>query len=251
MIKKTLSFIFSFIIGAIGLVAQEVEQETPKVESGKFEREWNVGANFGVNLSQASFANSYRGNPLKTYLWQQYQGGVSLRYITEKNLGFIVELNYSQQGWQEKFEDVDDAGNVFERTDYEHEHQLNYLNIPFLTHIYFGDKVRFFFNLGPQIGFLIGENETMNDKLREDLASGSYSPSKSTGQFFHKADRKFDYGIVAGMGLEFRTGIGHFALEGRYTFGLGDFYNNKKSDHFQRSAHRVIGVKMTYYTKLF
>lgn len=237
MIRKILFIVCLSLISTTGLFAQ----------TKKFEKEWNVGASFGVNLSQASFGTSRSSSPFKTSLWQQYQGGLSLRYLTEKNLGLIVELNYSQQGWQQKFEDA----NGDEITDYEHQHQLNYINVPFLTHIYFGNKVRFFINLGPQLGFLLSENETMSEKLRSDLASGAYRGGETTGQFYKKADRKFDYGIVAGMGLEFRTGIGHCSLEGRYTFGLADFYSNSKSDHFQRSAHRVIGVKMTYYTKLF
>lgn len=238
IIRRILSVICSFIIGGVMLL---------HAQSNKFEKEWNVGAGFGVSMSQASFGTSSSSAPFKTSLWQQYQGGFSLRYLTEKNLGLLVELNFSQQGWKQKFEDEDGE----EITDYQHQHQLNYLNIPFLTHIYWGNKVRFFINLGPQIGFLLSENEKMNDKLKDDLSNGVFSSSQSTGQFFNKADRIFDYGIVAGLGLELRTGIGHFAIEGRYTFGLGDFYNNSKADHFQRSANKVIGVRMTYYTKLF
>ena len=60
------------------------------------------------------------------------------------------------------------------------------------------------------------------------------------------ADRKFDYGIAGGAGLEVRTGIGNFILEGRYYFGLNDFYNNTKRDYFGRSAHATIIGKLTY-----
>lgn len=240
MIRKTLFILFTslFIVGI--LAAQENE----------FKREWNVGASFGVNLSQADFSDSRNTAPFKTKLWQQYNGGLAIRYLTEKNLGLIMEMNYSQQGWKQKFEDAD--GN--EILDYEHTHQLNYLEIPFLTHIYFGNKVRFFINLGPKFGFLLSEKEYFNDALRKHLASGNHNTSGREGeiaQYFKKADRKLDYGILVGMGLEFRTGIGNFMLEGRYNFGLSDFYSNKKKDPFQRSANRVIGVKATYYIKLF
>ena len=57
---------------------------------------------------------------------------------------------------------------------------------------------------------------------------------------------KFDYGIAGGAGLEVRTGIGNFILEGRYYFGLNDFYNNTKRDYFGRSAHATIIGKLTY-----
>lgn len=219
----------------------------------KFEKEWNVGVSFGANLSQASFGTSSSNEPFKTKMWQQYQGGVSIRYITEKNLGLIAEINYSQQGWSQSFEDrdVEDQAIIDRLNSLEHKHQLNYLDIPFLAHIYFGNKVRFFINLGPKISFLLNEKETFNQELLDYLADGSMPSGKESAQYYRKAERKFDYGIVAGLGVEFRTGIGHFSLEGRYNFGLGDFYSNKKSDPFQRSANRVIGVKLNYFIKAF
>lgn len=237
MAKRLLILGMFFAVGITSALAQK----------NTFEKVWNVGASFGVNLSQASFAKSTNGNPIKTASWAQYQGGLAVRYLTEKNLGILAELNYSQQGWRQRFEDKE--GNVIDM--YSHQHQLNYINMPILTHIYFGNKVRFFINLGPEFGFLISEKETFNDKLIIDLQGGLMGATVETGQYFKKADRKFEYGIIGGMGLELCTGIGNFAIEGRYSFGLSDFYNNKKSDHFQRSANRVIGVKMTYYTRLF
>lgn len=236
-----------FILSLITLSAANL-----KAQDDEFKREWNIGASFGINLSQASFSKSSNPSPIKTSMWQQYQGGVGVRYLTEKNLGLIVELNYSQQGWKENYSDKNATPEQQEfLNQLGHTHQLNYLEVPFLTHIYFGNKVRFFINLGPKIGFLLSEKETFNNKLLEHLASGNVKERETTEQYFKKADRKFDYGIMVGMGLEFRTGIGNFSLEGRYTFGLADFYSNTKSDHFQRSANRVIGVKAAYYVKLF
>lgn len=243
MIRKILFILLLSTLGLGNLVAQD----------DTFEREWNVGANFGVNLSQASFGTSRPGAPFKTKMWQQFQGGINVRYLTEKNLGLIVELNYSQQGWMQDFVDKNETRpEITERNkQLEHSHQLNYLEMPFLTHIYFGNKVRFFINLGPKIGFLLSEKETFNTQMLDYLASGEITGGTSTAQYYMKADRKIDYGILAGLGLEFRTGIGSFSVEGRYYYGLADFYNNSKSSHFQKSANQNIGIKATYYIKLF
>ncbi|MDK2969758.1 MAG: hypothetical protein PWQ65_865, partial [Bacteroidota bacterium] len=70
-------------------------------------------------------------------------------------------------------------------------------------------------------------------------------------QIYDEANKKLDYGIIAGTGLQFKTGIGDFDLEGRYYFGLGDVFNNTVSDYYSRSAHRVIEAKLTYYIKIF
>lgn len=209
----------------------------------KFEPEWNIGVGFGPTLSSVDIKD-WRNSGVDTKTWNQYHGGIAIRYMSERHLGIIAELNYAQVGWQQDFKDL-------ERPDFSHSRQLTYLDLPVLTHIYFGNKVRFIFNLGPKISYMIGQKEKMSKALEDYLASGEMSPNMITHQYYRKAETKFDYGIIAGTGIEIRTGVGNFALEGRYYFGLGDIYKNSKADYFARSANRVISAKLTYYTKLF
>lgn len=207
----------------------------------KFKPEWNIGVGFGPTFTSVDIQNQ-SGNGVSTKSWEQFHGGIGVRYISEKNLGILGELNYTQYGWQEDFP---------EQPLFSHSHKLNYLELPVLTHIYFGNKVRFIVNLGPKLGFLLSEKEEMNKALEDYLSSGSMPNNTITHQYYRNAEVKVDYGILAGMGLEVRTGIGNFSLEGRYYFGLGDMYNNRKTDYFARSANRVISARLTYYVKLF
>ena len=60
-------------------------------------------------------------------------------------------------------------------------------------------------------------------------------------------ENKFDYGIAAGLGLEYsHPKLGHFILEGRYYYGLGDIYGNSKRDYFGRSNNNNVIIKLTY-----
>lgn len=208
----------------------------------KFVPEWNIGVGFGSTMSSASFQGQTSRQGISTKTYNQYHGGLAIRYIGEKNLGVIAELNYAQNGWIQEFKD---------NPEFAHSHQLNYLEMPILTHIYFGNKVRFMINLGPKISYLLSDSEEINDALKDHLASGNVDVNTPTYQYYHLAEKKIDYGIMGGAGLEFRSAIGNLALEGRYYFGLSDFYRNSKADYFGRSANRVISVKLTYYTKLF
>ncbi len=202
---------------------------------------------FGPTFSSMDL-RTFSNTTVGTKNMQQYFGGIAVRYLSEKNLGFIVELNYSQQGWEQDFKVKDNP--AYEG--FSHIHKLNYLELPILTHIYFGRKVRFVFNLGPKLSFLLNDSEEMNEKLANYLANGEASGGMITHQYYRMAERKIDYSLVGGLGLEFRTGIGHFMLEGRYTFSLGgDIYSNSKADVFARSANRVLSAKLTYYVKLF
>ena len=74
----------------------------------------------------------------------------------------------------------------------------------------------------------------------------SMRPNGVVYQYGKEVENKLDYGIVAGGGLELSTGIGHFLVEGRYYYGLGDFYHNTKKDEFSRSGHSYIGIRLTY-----
>ncbi|MEN9919533.1 MAG: hypothetical protein RL662_1969 [Bacteroidota bacterium] len=210
----------------------------------KFIPEWNIGVGFGPTVASMSIVPTNQSNSLDVKSISQLHGGISARYISEKNLGFIAELNYSQAGWESKY-DVDNG--------YKHIHKLNYIELPFMTHIYFGSKkIRGFVNIGPKVQYLISEKETLNDKLQAWLTNEKPDPIvNEIAQYNKKADRNFDYGLVAGLGGELRTAIGNFSLEGRYYMGFGDIYNSRKSDDFSRSAHRIMSVRLTYYIKPF
>ncbi len=60
-------------------------------------------------------------------------------------------------------------------------------------------------------------------------------------------EKKLDYGIAAGLGVELSLRhVGHFLLEGRYYFGLGNIYGNTKRDYFAKSNYQNIVIKATY-----
>ena len=60
-------------------------------------------------------------------------------------------------------------------------------------------------------------------------------------------ENKLDYGIAAGAGIEFsHPKAGHFLLEGRYYYGLGNIYGDTKKDFFASSNMGSIVVKLTW-----
>lgn len=102
-----------------------------------------IGAKGGLSMAQMSFS------PSTKQLWNMGStGAVTFRYSEEKIFGLIAELGWVQRGWKENFEL---APLSYRRT-------LTYINLPLLTHIYFGSR-RFkgFVNLGPQVSYMIGD----------------------------------------------------------------------------------------------
>lgn len=196
---------------------------------GEMRSNFAIGINGGVNINSVSFTPTIKQSSL-----MGITGGVTARYISEKYFAMIcgiqLEINYSQHGWKEKYEE---SPEYYSRT-------MDYIEIPLLAHLAFGKERggQFFLNLGPQFGFLLGENEKYTDNWVSGISVKE--------QYGKMADIKFDYGITGGAGFELRTKAGNFLIEGRYYFALSDFYNNSKKDFFSRSAHSTIQAKMTY-----
>lgn len=210
-------------MAGILLTATLFSQET-------FKPELAVGASFGTTFSSVSFTPKVQQGML-----MGYTAGVTARYNTEKNVGLQAELNYVQQGWQEQFD---------LNPEFTYSRTINYIELPVFTHIYFGGKnAKFYINLGPKIGYALKEKTESN--------LGDATPNTTNDQHDMPIDKKFDWGLCGGPGLEIRTGIGYFLLEGRYYYALGDMYNSKKADIFPKSSAQVLSVKLTYLLPLF
>jgi hypothetical protein len=197
-----------------------------------------VGAKGGVTLSRLKFSPSVPQTMLPGFM-----AGVTFRYIEEKHFGVIAELNLEQRGWKEKFDGLN----------YAYQRRLTYLQLPMLTHIFFGNnKVRGFFNAGPEIGLLIGTGTKANfDYANVELIEGFPAENRETDQYKLDVKNKFDYGISAGLGLEVIGRNKHsFTLEGRFYYGLRDVFSNHSTDPFSSSSSMSIMVTLGYYYRI-
>lgn len=209
-------------------------------QSDKFKSQFKIGLGAGTVFSQVDFVPKIAQSTT-----QGISAGISAKFVSEKHLGVLAELNYTQRGWTEDFSDDTNLN-----PDHSYNRTLNYLELPLLTHIYFGDKVRFIINIGPQISYMLGDKGNMNDALSNYIDDVlEQDPNFPIGIQYKPIDSNFDYGLLGGLGIEFNTPLGSFDLQGRYYFGLGDSFDNTRSSssNFSRSAHRYFGGKLTYY----
>lgn len=210
-------------------------------QKNTFKPELYIGAGGGYMFAKVDFQPK-----VSQVMKMEFRVAYRLNIYRKSYLGLLVEVNFAQRGWKESFDANSDYA-FYTRT-------LNYLEIPLMTHVYAGNKVRFIFNIGPsnrhfawqQLGY-----ESGFERICGCTNGFSRRRGADLEQRYDEANKKFDYGIIAGTGLQFKTGIGDFDLEGRYYFGLGDVFNNTVSDYYSRSAHRVIEAKLTYSIKIF
>lgn len=192
----------------------------------------SFGAKAGATLSRMSFSPKVDQSMLPGFTL----GGV-VRYTEEKHVGIIAELNISQRGWQESYEPGEDFS--YKRT-------FTYLQLPVMTHIFFGPKrFRMFINLGPEIGIMLGSKISANFDYRNVTSVPGYPGGyRRTAQLNMDVKNRFDYGIAAGLGGEYRINPKQSVLiEGRFYYGLGNVFPSARTDYF--SASRGISVEIT------
>lgn len=230
MMKRILAILFT-----VAFIA------TASAQVGDPRNTLSIGVSGGMGTSRVSFVPS-----IKQTLSLGPTFGVSIRHISEKYFFLIcgtqLECNMASRGWTEMIEDGSD--NEYTRI-------INYVEVPFLAHLGFGREyrgVQGHINLGPQVSYLLSEKEIYGGQTPWDITN---RPNNVTEQYGKTVENKLDYGITASVGLELRTGIGNFGVEGRYYFGLGNIYGITKRDYFARCANSTISVRATYSITLF
>lgn len=200
-----------------------------------------IGAKAGATISRMSFSPSTDQKMLTGFI-----AGITARYMEEKHFGLIAELNIEQRGWQEDFSEPPAPFN-YKRT-------LTYIQLPLLTHIYFGsDRARGFFNLGPEVGYMISNSIKSNFDYNDPASvEGFPLHNRVTNQMSMEIKNKFDYGIAAGVGAELIMARRHsLILEGRFYYGLGNIFPSAKKDYFSASRGMSIQVSASYMFRLF
>ena len=216
---------------------------------GEHRNDLAIGVNGGYMLSNVGFVpkvnQTFHGG---------YTGGLSLRYVCEKYFNSIcsiyAELNYAQMGWKEDILDREDQPVINEETQQAESFSrtLNYVQLPIFARLGWGREqkgVQFFFQAGPQLGYYLSDKVTKNFEL--DKRNSWKRANDEVHQDTMAVENKLDYGIAAGIGMEYSfPKLGHFMLEARYYYGLGNIYKDTKRDYFGKSNNSSIIVKLTY-----
>lgn len=220
-----------------------------RAQVGEHRNDLSLGVNAGYVFSNVSFqpkvGQSMHGG---------VTGGLTFKYVCEKYFKSIcaiqAEVNYASIGWKENILDPYDAPVINSVTGQreEYERTINYIQIPVFAHLGWGREVnglQFFFQAGPQIGYCISESTKTNFNVEQRNVESRVN--NTVAQDTMAVQNKFDYGIAAGIGMEYSSSkYGRMMLEARYYYGLGNIYGDSKRDYFGRSNFGNIVLKFTY-----
>lgn len=220
-----------FIFSCLALLTLSVTGQT------HYTSKVSIGGKAGVSLSHVFFNPGVRQD-LKT----GGVAGITFRYVEESHFGIIAELNWEQRGWKENF---DGAPYSYNRT-------INYLQLPVLTHIYFGTRGQFFFNAGPEIGIVLGESTSANFAIADVSMLPGFPTSKlNTKEMEMPVSQKLDFGISAGLGGEFfidpRQSI---YAECRFYYGIGNILKSGRQQPFSSTNAMSVMATLGYWFRI-
>ena len=218
----------------LAVVAACLMAVVPALAETHYKPHINVGFHGGMTMGRMSFAPSVSQDWLNGYT-----AGVHVSYSEEKLFGLIGEVNLTQRGWKERFKDLEEP---------EYQRALTYVSIPVMTHIYFGPKrCKFFFNLGPELSFMIGDKITSNFDYKDPHSGTGIPHSRHCEQMYMDIQHKIDYGITAGLGCEFWVSPRNAVyVEARYYYGLGSIFRDSKADVFSASRGMSLAITAGY-----
>lgn len=228
----------SFLIG-LGLVTGSAIACAQRYYSPDFA----IGVRAGATVSEMSWSPTVRQS-----FTPGYTVGITARYTEEKYFGLIAELNLTQRGWAENF----NATASTAASPLSYRRRFTYIQLPIMTHIYFGsNKFRGFVNLGPEIGYMIGDHISSNFDYKNLDSVEDFPANRRSEQLAMKVTRKFDYGIAGGIGAEVRVANKHsFLIEGRFYYGLANVFPSSRGDTFGASRTMSIEVTAAYMFRL-
>ncbi len=187
--------------------------------------EMYVGVHGGVLASTVQFSPTVANmSPITQAVILGGNGGLVFRYSAQKCCAVQVELNYMQRGWREA------------NTDGAYTRALHYIELPFLMHIYFGNRsFRGFVNFGPQIGYCVYDNRGRG--VRQTEFVHQYAP----------LDKAFDWGAAGGLGMYYRTKkAGLYQIEVRFNYSLGTIFASSATDYFSQSNPMNLSINLAW-----
>ena len=141
--------------------------------------------------------------------------GAAFSFSINENFAIAPELIFSQKGFKYKEEDGDDSYSV----------TTNYIDLPILARVSFGDATKGYVNAGPTFGYWLGGSEKYTEEGESEKAKIVFADNESEvsedDSFYPKEFyNRTEIGAAIGGGVMFDTGAGNLLLDLRYNAGL-------------------------------
>lgn len=160
--------------------------------------------------------------------------GIASQFRTGEMFSIAPELLYTQRGYLVEY-----------NTGGERNVRYDYVSLPLMFRLAFGDILKGYFNVGPTFGYLLGGNFRqegdilgVNYEIEEDINFDE----NGTDPWDLDASR-FEAGGAIGGGIQLDTEGGSFLIDLRYVHGFTNIADFANTDSYK---NRVVSVSLIY-----
>lgn len=149
--------------------------------------------------------------------------GLASSFHLTENFAIAPELIYSQRGFIEEGTSITD-GEIFDT-----ENRYNFIELPVLFRLSFGDVLKGYVNAGPTFSYFLGGKENDIDVSFDDLDE----------------ENRLEIGGSIGAGVQLDTEAGSFLIDLRYTRGFTDAYKDISTNR-ENFKHQLISTSLIF-----
>jgi hypothetical protein len=203
----------------------------------------SVGLRGGVNFANFIVKDDSQDYPFKAKTGLNFAVLFNLPLSASTSIQF--EPGFSQRGAKisEKLDELVNGQQI--KVEVKGKMLVNYIEMPVLFQYkpQFG-KLQGIFSLGPDVRLMTGNLKT--ESSSKAYINGELIDESNGNESYSSDDaRKFDYGLVGGVGLSYPLGAIKVFAEGRYHFGLRNLATSVDGDDskvYNRGAAIHIGI---------
>ena len=203
-----------------------------------------IGVRTGVNLANEKYENLANGESIS--MRALFLAGAQVDYQVTNSLAISLQLLYDQKGTHAEMAGGETVGTA--------DWTISYLEVPILAKIYLGNNiVRPYLFAGPSIGFLLRNTEKIHTYCCYIPFGVGASYSKDTVANITDSTSKFDFSLIAGVGISTTLDSGlELFLDAGYAFGLMNINNynaDKGKDYYiySRDIRIAAGILFPLY----
>ena len=200
-----------------------------------------VGPKLGMNLSKINDGEKVEEGTSEPFA-VGFNLGVATSFEITENFSFAPELIFTQKGSRLTAEGTDQffdgVADVEMEFSYSEKIKLNYLEMPVLARVAFGNTVKGYVNAGPSLGYWLGGKTVYEEEFNGESDSDEYK-IKFVSEYDEDSDdaeilkdeaNRLEVGALVGGGLMLNTGAGDILLDVRYQAGLTNMIDFDEDD---------------------
>ncbi len=229
--------------------------------SAALAEEIGIGVHGGISIP------NIRGNqndPL-TRGFSSRQGpffGIFADFPLSRNFSLVAEFNYTSQGGKRNGLQIittlppglELPPDTSVYADFKNETIIDYVELPVMGRLSFGEKLRFFVNAGPYIGYLVRAKALTSGTSAVFLDEAGTIPVSPPVSFDADTDvmdslERWNFGLAFGGGLTYPVGPGKLILEAHFQLGLTTIQKDVATSGNSKTGAVVISVGYAFGLK--